>query len=210
MRRCTNRTSARPRPTRRTICADGQDHASGGSDRSNRGSNEAGLRRCSAVAAPPGRQLGTTHIDAFNGSAFVVGGEVGYQVSLEKKGTVQQCAGATVGFAIGPKNINGTGIDFGETDIAFGVGVGVVAARTEQVDVVPTGSIAVANGAAKLKDASGNTVSNSQSFEVVALGVGFVFSHQVSIKPGVSIPFTITGASTSFTVALALNFGRAR
>jgi hypothetical protein len=38
-----------------------------------------------------------------------------------------------------------TGFDHSETDISLGIGAGVVATRTEQLDVVPTGSIAFAN-----------------------------------------------------------------
>ena len=155
-------------------------------------------------------ELGTAHIDAFDASAFVVGGSVGYQVPLDKKGAVQLCPGAGVEFAIGPKNINGTGVDYSETDISLGVSVGVVAARTAQVDVVPTGAIAFAHSDGKLKDASGNSVSNSESFGVLGLGIGFVFSYQVSIRPAVSIPFGVNGASTSFGVTLAVNFGGAR
>jgi len=75
---------------------------------------------------------------------------------------------------------------------------------------VPTGSIAFANADGKLKDASGNSVSNSESFGVVGLGIGFVFSHQVSIKPAVSIPFGVDGASSTFGVTLAVNFGGTR
>jgi len=48
-----------------------------------------------------------------------------------------------------------------------------VAARSEQVDVVPT-IYRVRHADGKLKDASGNSVSNSQSFGIVGLGIGFV------------------------------------
>jgi hypothetical protein len=154
--------------------------------------------------------LGTVHFDAYNASAFTVGGGVGYQLPLDKKGTVQVCPAVGVEFDIGPKNILGTGFDYSETDITLGIGVGVVATRTEQVDLVPTGSIAFADADGKLKDASGNGTSKSQSFGIIGLGVGFVFSHQVSIKPGVSIPFGHSGASTTLDVTLAVNFGRAQ
>jgi hypothetical protein len=153
--------------------------------------------------------LGTVRFDAYDASAFTVGGGVGYQLPLDTKGTVQMCPAVEVGFDVGPKNIRGTGFDYSETDISLGIGVGMVATRTEQVDVVPTGSIAFANAAGRLKDASGNTTSNSQSFGIIGLGVGFVFSHQVSIKPEVSFPVGVSGGSTTFGVTLAANLGRA-
>jgi hypothetical protein len=147
--------------------------------------------------------LGTVHIDALNGSAATVGGGVGYQLSLDKKGTVQMCPAVGVEFDIGPNFP--TGWDHSETDVSLGIGVGVVATRTEQVDVVPTGSIAFANADRKVVNTS-----NSQSFGIIGLGVGFVFSHQVSIKPAISIPFGLSGAATTFGVTLAVNFRSAQ
>ncbi len=149
--------------------------------------------------------VGTTHIDAYNASGFTVGLDAGYQIPLGKQGWVQLCPGAGVGLLSGPKNISGTGVDYSETDIRVGLIVGGVAARTAQVDVVPTGLIEFVNAHEKLQGASGTSTSRSQSLGVVGLGLGFVFSNQVSIRPAVSIPFGISGASTSFGVWLAVN-----
>lgn len=154
--------------------------------------------------------LGSTHIDVYHASAFNVGGGAGYQVPLDRQGSVQLCPAAEVEFFLGPQNIQGTGVDYSETNISIGVGVGVIAARTEHADVVPTVFLDFANAHSKLKDALGNSTSNSQSFGIVGLGIGFVFSHRVSIRPSAAIPFGISGASTTFGVTLALNYRGAR
>ena len=152
-------------------------------------------------------ELGTTHVDAFNASSFDIGGGVAYQVKLDPKGSVQLCPAASVGFLIGPKNIQGTGIDYSETALAFGLGIGVLASRTEQIDIMPTASVVFENADAKLKDQTGATTSNSQSFGVIEFGLGFVFSKQVTLKPIVAIPVGLTGGNTSFSVALGISLG---
>jgi TonB family protein len=117
------------------------------------------------------------------------------------------CPTAGVEFATGPKNINGTGIDYSETDFSFGVEAGVIAtSATRQVVVVPTGSIAFASAHARFTGASGS-VSNDLSFGIVRLGVGFVFGQEASVTPSVLRPVGLSGASTSFGVTVAFNFG---
>lgn len=140
-------------------------------------------------------------------SSFLYGASVGYQGSLNERGTAQLCPVATVEFATGPKNINGTGIDYSETDFAFGLNAGIIATSSAQpVAVVPTGFIAIASAQATLSGAT-RPVSNSQSFGIVGLGVGFVFGQDVSVTPSVSRPVGLPGASTSFSITVAFHWG---
>src|SRR5258706_2527314 len=148
--------------------------------------------------------VGTAHIDVYNASAFTVSVEAGYQIPLDKNGRFQLCPGAGVGLLMGPKNINGSGVDYSETAIRVGALLGGVAARTAQVDVVPAGLIEFVNAHDKLLGPFTSTA-RSQSFGIVGLGVRFVFSGHVSIRPAVSIPFGISGGSTSFGISLAVN-----
>ena len=147
--------------------------------------------------------FGTTHIDAYDASGFTLSAEAGYQISLDKKGVVQLCPGAGVGLLIGPKNINGL-FDYSETDIRAGALLGGVVARTAQVDVVPTGLLEFVHAHGKLQGPSSSS-SQSQSFGLVGLGVGLVFRNRVSIRPDISIPFGISGGSTSFGITVAVN-----
>jgi TonB family protein len=154
-------------------------------------------------------ELGAIDIDAFSASSFTLGGGAGYQVALNKRGTAQLCPIAEAEFARGPKDINGTGIDYSETDLSFGVAAGVMATGPGQpFEVVPTGSIAFANAKSKLTGAS--VVSSSESFAVVGLGVGFVLGQEVSVTPSLSHAFGASGASTTLGIRVAFAFGGAR
>ncbi len=154
-------------------------------------------------------KLGAVDIDAWNASSFTFGGSAGYQVPLNERGTAKLCPIAEAQFARGPRDINGTGIDYSENDVSFGVAVGVVpVGPARQFEVVPTGSIAFTIANSKLTGASG-PVSSSQSFGVVGLGVGFLFGQEVSITPSVSHGFA-GGPSTTFAIRMAFTFGGPR
>ena len=155
-------------------------------------------------------QFGGIEIDAWDASAATLGGGAGYQLPLNERGTAQLCPTAELGFVRGPKDILWTGIDYSETDFSFGVAAGVLATGTsQQVEVVPTGSIALANASSKLTGAS-RTVSHSQWFGTVSLGVGFVFRQEVSITPTLSHAFGVSGTSTTVGIRVAFAFGGAR
>ena len=62
-------------------------------------------------------QLGTTYHDALDGSSFDFGAGVGYQLTLDKQARAQVCPMAGVGFVSGPKNIQGSGNGYSETDV---------------------------------------------------------------------------------------------
>jgi len=138
----------------------------------------------------------------------LVGTAAAYQVSLNKSGTVQLCPEASVGFVLGPKNIDGSGQDFSETDAAAGAGIGVLASHSAQVDVVPTASVIFEHSNQKFKDnLTGTTASTSVSFEVIELGLGLVHRHQLTLKPSLAIPVGLPDGSAYFTVVLAYSVG---
>jgi len=156
-------------------------------------------------------KLGGIDVDPWGpASSFTVGGGAGYQVPLNQGGTAQLCPTAEVQFARGPNDINGTGIDYRETDVSVGVAVGVLATGTaRKVEVVPTGSITFTNATSNFTGAAA-PLSGSQVFGVVGLGVGFVFRQEVSIAPSVSHALGVSGASTTFGIRVAFAFGGAR
>ena len=82
------------------------------------GSYGGGVRLIGGRAAFGDVELGASHTDAYGGHSWLVGTGAAYQVSLNKSGTVQLCPEASVGFVLGPKNIDGSGQDFSETDAA--------------------------------------------------------------------------------------------
>ena len=154
-----------------------------------------------------GLGLGTTSIYAWNGSSFDMGASLGYQFQTDEKGSVQLCPLGSAGLHFGPHNILGTGYSYTETDLAAGLAFGMVAAQAGRINITPTASFWYENAAGELKDTSGYSFLESRSFGVLALGVGLVIDHQVSLRPSASIPIGASGASTSFALVLAVNFG---
>ncbi len=158
--------------------------------------------------------IGTTSVDNVDGSSFNFGGGAGYQISLDKRSVVHLCPIASVGFSSGPNDIDVFGdgslvLDLSETDFEFGVALGAVASRSGQTQIIPAGSLALVSATFKAKDqVSGASDSQSETFGLLGLGLGFVFNQVFTLRPGVAIPFGLEGASTTFVVALSMNFGQ--
>src|SRR5262249_45256714 len=60
-------------------------------------------------------EWGATQIGAYNGTASEFGIGVGYQVPLDDKGSAQLCPTAGSSYLNGPRNVNGSGLDYSET-----------------------------------------------------------------------------------------------
>lgn len=158
--------------------------------------------------------IGTTSYDNLDGSTFTFGAGAGYQLSLDKTGILHLCPNAAVAFGSGPNDLDVFGdgslvIDLSQTDFTFGVALGAVASRSGQTQIIPTGSLAFVSATVKAKDdVSGDSESQSETFGLLGLGLGFVFNQVFTLRPGVEIPFGLEGASTTFVVTLAANFGQ--
>jgi hypothetical protein len=158
--------------------------------------------------------IGTTSFDNLDGSSFNFGGGAGYQVSLDKRRIFHLCPIASVAFASGPNDIDVFGdgslvLDLSETDFEFAVALGAVASRSGQTQIIPVGSLAFVSATLKAKDqVSGTSDSQSETFGLLGLGLGFVFNQVFTLRPNVAIPIGLEGASTTFSVTLSVNFGR--
>jgi len=158
--------------------------------------------------------IGGTSYDNLNGSSFNFGAGGGYQVSLDKKNFAHLCPVASIAFSSGPNDIDvfndgSLVLDLRETDFDFGVAFGAMAYQSGQTQIIPTASLAFVSATVKAKDqVSGISDSQSDTFGSLGLGLGFVFNQVITLRPGVSIPIGLDGASTTFGVTLSLNFGR--
>jgi hypothetical protein len=158
--------------------------------------------------------VGTTSYDAFDGSTFFFAGSAGYQVALDQKGVFHLCPMASIVHGSGPNNIDYFGdgsliLDFSQTDLSFGLGFGVLPAQVGSTRVIPTVSFSVVNATVTGKDdVSGQSDSQSETFELLGLGLGIVFNQVITVRPGVSIPMGLDGASTTFGAIVSVNFGR--
>ena len=150
-------------------------------------------------------ELGGSHIKAYDASSFVVGALIAYQVALDSKGRIQFCPGASLGFNIGPNNIQDSGVHYGATEWGLGGGIGVLATHTAQIDIMPTLSFTFVHATQRFTDNTTFTASKSRSFEVIDLGVGLVHRQQLSFKPILSIG--LPGGATGFAFALTYSLG---
>ena len=151
--------------------------------------------------------VGTTSIDAFSASSFDVGVAGGYQMTAGKAKKIALCPVANFGFGMGPKNVGGSGVDMSRTMGGMGVTLGTSLPGSPQMQIVPTGGL----GLAYLKvKADNGTTSNSASdtYGLLNLGVGFVFSSQIAIRPLISIPLGLNGGETTFGLTGSYNFGK--
>lgn len=150
--------------------------------------------------------FGSSHIKAYDASSFVVGALIAYQVALSSNGKIQFCPAASVGFNIGPNNIQDSGVDYGAYEWALVGGIGVLATHTAQIDLMPTLSFTFVHATQRLTDNNTTfTTSKSRSFEVIDLGVGLVHRQQLSFKPILSIG--LPGGATGFAFALTYSLG---
>ena len=81
--------------------------------------------------------IGTTNYDNIDGSSTLFGAGLGYQVTLGQTGIVHLCPTASLGFASGPNNLDVFGdgsvvLDLSETDVSFGLELGVLASGRTQ------------------------------------------------------------------------------
>ena len=151
--------------------------------------------------------IGTTSYDGLNGSSFDFGVAGGYSIPLEMKRTAEVCPIASLTLGSGPKNIGGAGIDMSSRTFAFGASLGALVNKSSQVQILPNGAFQFTNTRSTIYNGTIST-SGSESYGLLTLGTGFVFHSRFSVNPSISIPMGLNGASTSFGLGGAINFGR--
>jgi hypothetical protein len=142
------------------------------------------------------------NIDNTTGTGLTVSGRVGSDRTLDRDGNVHVCPIGAVSYTSGLKVAQ-----FDASTVGFQAGgaLGVVAAKTSTVDVVPTLSVSLEHD--RLSVSSGSlSVTDAHTFGVASLGVGFVFGSRLSLVPSVSVPFGLDGGETQFLITLSYNF----
>jgi hypothetical protein len=151
-------------------------------------------------------QLGSMNHDQYNASALTLGVGGGYDVATDDAGRWHLCPMANVAYQTGPDNINGSGVNYRETDFALGASMGYLAAASRQVEVMPMASLSVANASTRRHFPNGTSSTTSDAYGVLGLGLGIIVNRQVSFRPALNLPFD--GGTTSFSVAMGVNWGR--
>lgn len=153
-----------------------------------------------------GISIGTTSIDAFNGSSFDVGLAGGYQMTTGKTRKIHLCPVANLGLGMGPKNVGGSGVDMSSTTGGMGLALGTTLPGGPRMQIIPTGGLGVEY--LKVKADNGTTTSSaSDTYGVMNLGAGFIFNSQIAVRPEISIPLGLNGGETTFGLTVGYNFG---
>jgi hypothetical protein len=148
-----------------------------------------------------GASLSVQSFDELDSNATAIGLMIGSDHAVNSQGRVFVCPVAELAFLSGP--------DLGPIDVSgigFGVGgrVGIVARETHAVRIVPTFGISMAYE--KLTaDAFGFSESESESFGVAHMGVGFVFG-RMFLTPTVAVPFGADGSDAMFRTVVGFTF----
>jgi len=159
-----------------------------------------------AAGAFGGIGIGTTSIDALDGSSFDLGLAGGYQMTAGKAKKIHLCPVANLGLGMGPKDVGGSGVDMSSTTGGAGIAVGTSLPGGPRMQIIPAGGLGVQYLKVKADDGTGST-SASDTYGVLNLGVGFVFNSQIAVRPGVSVPLGLEGGEASFGLTVGYNFG---
>jgi len=157
--------------------------------------------------------LGTTRFDDWDASSLSFAGAAGSQFSIGDDDLVHVCPGVSVDFGFGPNDLDvfGGGDRFGfrERDVAVGAALGVVVYRSRQVQIIPTASLNLVSANARMKNQrTGAVTSVSDEFGLYGLGVGVLVKHAFALRPTISVPFGIRGATAVFAFTLSVGLGQ--
>jgi hypothetical protein len=188
--------------------ASGQMQISGGGSFADGASSFGGTFGYGSPKALYGKAgVGTTSYDALSGSSFDLSVGGGYQIPLKTSRMAQLCPVANLSIGSGPKNVLGSGVDMSSRTFSFGAAVGGLVGHSSQMQILPNASFQFANTRAVADDGT-NSAAASESYGLLTLGTGFVFSSRFSVNPSVSFPMGLDGSSTTFGLSAAMNFGR--
>lgn len=165
-----------------------------------------------------GLSLGAVDYDGIAGSTLLIGGGVGYQVSLGSS-TFQLCPGISTSLGFGPNDIFGgvydsagvrrdpyPGDDASTLAFVGGLTLGV-AVGSGRVRLNPTAGLAFAYSSFDLKDPGGTGAERSDTYGAVNLALGLIISSVVAVRSSVTIPLGLEGGDPVFALTLAVNAG---
>lgn len=145
--------------------------------------------------------LSFSNVDASHTNIAAFGGA---DLAVDPDRRLFVCPAALVGFGSGP---DVGAVDISTIDFRGGGSIGLIAHDRDPIMVVP--SFGLSMGWQRMKASwSGQTATDSDTFGIASLGVGFIFNKRVGIVPSISVPFSAPQSDVTFTLGLAYNFGR--
>src|SRR5687767_3099270 len=117
-----------------------------------------------------GVQLANNSYDFIDESGMAVNVGGGYQMRPAKQG-FQICPVAALGIGFGPDNIGGSETDMSTFQFSAGALIGMVAHRSGNFHIIPTGGLSLVNSKVTLSAPGGNA-EDSETFFALDLGAG--------------------------------------
>ena len=155
--------------------------------------------------------FGTTSNDNFGGSSREVGATVGYQIALGRAGAIQLCPVASFGLGFGPKSTFSSGVDRSQKTASVGVALATPFVASPRIKIVPSVALSYAYQQDKAENNAGASLFQiADHFALAQVGVGLVLDSNISVRPGVDIPFSLNVNDPSFALTVSYSFGHKR
>ena len=131
-------------------------------------------------------------------------GGLSFPVGVSRRAAM--CPIASIGYEFGPNVETGLGeLEFGTLSLGAGVAFGGVAYSTEGLQILPFASaqLAYARVRAEFDDESD---SESETFGLIDLGLGFQFSERFVVRPAFAIPLGLDDSDPVFGLSFVIGF----
>lgn len=145
--------------------------------------------------------------DNVDGSAKGVGLDGGLSYVLGDRKNLAFCPIASLGYSKLPDvGLLDENISISGTTGTAGAALGAVLTTTSDLSFIPFGAVEAAYTRTSVSG-GGEEASASETYGLFTGGVSFVVSSKLLIRPSVSVPFGLDGATTSFGIGVSFAFG---
>jgi hypothetical protein len=137
-------------------------------------------------------------------SATSFGVSAGASFAVNERERIEACPVAALSIASGP--------DVGELDVK-GIGLraggrlGMVAAETGNIEIVPTFGFDIAYARLEGDVGEVETTLSRETYVILRAGVGFVLNKRMALLPALDIPLGLEGSDPEFSILFAIHFG---
>lgn len=147
--------------------------------------------------------VGVLNYRELDALATEISASAGTEFATSQSGRVLVCPLAHVVFGVGPNFRN---IDISSVMLGAGGSVGVIAAQSATLMVVPTFGLSV-DYTRVTAEVAGNDTTDSDTSGTASLGVGFILNENIGILPEIAIPFSAGNNDPVFSIRLSFGFG---
>lgn len=144
--------------------------------------------------------------DEMDENSTTVTGDVGLSFDVGTSKPASVCPIASVGYTIGPDFTLPLGdVENRTLGVRGGVAFGGAAYSATGLQLVPFGMARLAYARAK-RTLGGAEDTNSDTYGILSLGLGFLFSDTFMVRPVAHIPFGLKDADNSFGISFVVGF----